>query len=81
MVETCEDKVYSKICQPRFDKLDKNQGEILDCLKGTLKAPGLCDEVRGFRKTIQIVKGAVAFIMSVIFVQFVIWIKEKFFGA
>ena len=73
-----EREMYDLVCKEKFDHIIKKQDEVLDLLRGKNSTPGLVEEVRGLKKVHRVIIGAITFILSVIVIQLVIWMREKF---
>ena len=73
-----EREMYDLVCKEKFDHIIKKQDEVLDLLRGKNSTPGLVEEVRGLKKVHRVIIGAITFILSVIVIQLIIWIRERF---
>lgn len=82
-----ENERYDEVCKPAFERMEKaqqrgNEGteEILRILKGQNGNPGLLDEVRDLKRFRRGIVGAFCFVLTVLFVQGIAWIRGKFGG-
>ena len=69
MAKCDEGNMYPMICEPRFDKIDAKQEEILTVLKGRNGDPGVLDDVRNLKKWHKATLGFVIFIGSAFTLQ------------
>jgi hypothetical protein len=65
---------YDMVCKEAIDGLKDGQETIIDILKGKNGAPGLCDDVRGLKKTYRNVMAVGVFILTILGAEVITWL-------
>jgi len=77
MVMTKDDEMYGLICEKRFDRIDDQQKEVLELLKGKNGHPGLLDDMRQIKNRWKIVVAIMIFLSSALVLQAIQWLTGK----
>ena len=72
-----DEEMYGLICEKRFDRIDKQQEEILNLLRGNNGNPGLLDDMRQIKNRWKILVGIMVFLSSALVLQAIEWIAGK----
>ena len=75
-----EEELFEKVCQPRLERIEKKLDSVCDLLRGKNSEPGIVDDVRLLKKVYKCTVGVIVFVVSVIVVQIVTWIRQKVGG-
>lgn len=76
----CDKEMYRLVCEKQFDKIEQLQTQTLELLRGKNGSPGLVDDVRGLKKVYTMLVGAVVFLVSVLLIQAVTWLRTTYFS-
>lgn len=78
----CDDTMYPMICEPRFDKIDQKQEEIIGLLRGYNGNPGILEDVRILKKWHKAAIGFAIFLGSAFVLQVIgtvwTWVRTAF---
>ena len=68
------DKMYSLVCEKRFDSMEAKQDQVLDILRGKNSEPGLIEEVRTIKRRWKWIIGSGAVIVTALVTQLIQWL-------
>ena len=68
---------FNKFCKSEFNAIKNGQKEVIDILKGTNGAPGLCERIRNLERRWKIVIAAIIFLIANIAVSVIDWVRDS----
>ncbi len=82
MAKCDDDNMYPMVCEPRFDRIDEKQEEMLSLLRGRNGNPGVLDDVRNLKKWHKATLGFAVFVGSAFVLQVIgdlwTWVRTVF---
>jgi len=74
MAKTEDEKMYSLVCEKRFDIIDQKQEQVLNLLRGSNSTPGIIEELRVLKSRWKMISIGILMIMAAFVGQVAKWI-------